>query len=191
MPPPPILTGWLTRLREFCDGFRGGFCSRWPPHIWLFSWRGIFCKYLQVWKSCLDIFVSPSLVCLNYLWVISLSSVCLNYSWIVRILFSCELVRIEFALLVISDFGLGSKLLCLFTFLFYFLVRFRFSQTPCPFFSCFVSRGRRAISFLVLFALIQFVGTWSFLREPCCRMFFSFGLSNAYWCGPRQSHMDG
>ena len=65
--PFPIMIGWLTHLFEFCDGFRGWFCSRRSPHIWLFSWRGICCEYLQVWKSCLDISVSPNLVCLNYL----------------------------------------------------------------------------------------------------------------------------
>ena len=32
--PLPILTGWLMHLLEFCDGFRGCFFSRWPPHIW-------------------------------------------------------------------------------------------------------------------------------------------------------------
>ena len=54
--PLPILTGWLTRLLLFCDRFRGWFYSRWPPHILLFSWRGICCEYLQVWKSFLDFF---------------------------------------------------------------------------------------------------------------------------------------
>ena len=76
----PIMTGWLTRLLEFCDGFRRWFFSRWPPHIWLFSWRGIFCEYLQVWKSFLDIFVSLSSVCLKYLEMISPISKCLNSS---------------------------------------------------------------------------------------------------------------
>ena len=47
----PILTGFLTHLLEFCDGFCGLFCRQWPPHILLFSWRGICCEYLQVWKS--------------------------------------------------------------------------------------------------------------------------------------------
>ena len=36
----PILTGWLTRLLEFCDGFCGWFFSRWPPPILIFSWGG-------------------------------------------------------------------------------------------------------------------------------------------------------
>ena len=62
----------------------------------------------------------------------------MNSSGIVIILLSCELARLEFAVLVIFDFRLGSKLPCL-----------------CPFYYIFsfvfVSRGRRAVSFLVLF----------------------------------------
>ena len=75
----------------------------------------------------------------------------MNSSGIVRILLSCELVRLEFAVLVIFGFRLGSKLPCLFSFLFYFLVRFCFSRTPCRFFSSFLSRRRRAVSYLLLF----------------------------------------
>ena len=91
-------------------------------------------------------FVSPSLVYLNYLEMISPSSVCLNSSGIVIILLSCELARLEFAVLVIFDFRLCSKLPCLFLFLLYFSF-------------VFVSRGRQDVSFLVLFCLIRFVGT--------------------------------
>ena len=119
----------------------------------------------------MDIFVSPSLVCLNYLEMISPSLVCLNSSWIVRILLSCELARLEFSVLVIFDFRLGSKLPCLFPFLFYFLVRFRFLRTPCRFFSSFLSRGRLSVSFLVLYCLFRF------LRTPF-RLFSCFVLSN-------------
>ena len=60
-------------------------------------------------------------------------------SGIVRVLLSCELAWLEFALLVIFDFRLGSKLPCLFPFLFYFLIPFR------------IFCGLRAVSFLVLF----------------------------------------
>ena len=105
-----------------------------------------------------DFFLSPTLVWLNYLEMISPSSVCLNSSGIVRILLSCELSRIEFSVLVVFVFRLGSKLLCLFPYLFYFLVRFHFLWT-------------RAVSF---FHLIRFVGTWSFLRVPWCRIFYFF-----------------
>ena len=93
--------------------------------------------------------------------MISPSSVCLNSSGIVRILLSCELVRLEFAVLVIFGFRLGSKLPCLFSFLFYFLVRFCFSRTPCRFFSSFLSRRRRAVSYLLLF--FSFSRTLKFL----------------------------
>ena len=86
----------------------------------------------------MDIFVSPSLVCLNYLEMISQSSVCLNSSGVVRILFSCKLAWLEFSVLVVFNFRLGPKFQCLFLFLFYSLVRFRFSRTPCRFFSCLV-----------------------------------------------------
>ena len=65
--PRLIMTGWLTRLHGFCDGFCGWFFSQWPSHILLFSWRGIYREYLQVWKSFLVIQVSPSLVCSNFL----------------------------------------------------------------------------------------------------------------------------
>ena len=86
----------------------------------------------------MDISVSSSLVCFNHLEIISPISVCLNSSEIVRILFSCELARLEFAVLVIFDFILGSKLPCLFRFYSIFLF-------------VFFSRGRRAVSFIVLF----------------------------------------
>ena len=87
------------------------------------------------------------LFCLTEFGVIEFSRVdfiefgVLEFSGIVRILFSCVLARLEFAVLVIFIFRLGSKLPCLFPFLFYFLVYpvpFRFSWTPCRFFSCFV-----------------------------------------------------
>ena len=47
------LTGWLTLLLELCDEFRRWFFSWWPPHIFLLYWRGICCKYIQVWKPSL------------------------------------------------------------------------------------------------------------------------------------------
>ena len=177
--PLPIMTGWLTRLLVFCDGFREWFCSRWPPHILLFSWRGIWREYLQVWKSFLVILVSPILVCLNFLESISPSSVCLNVSAITRILFSCVLARLEFSVLVIFGFRLGSKLPCLF-----------------PFFCC----GSCAFSFLVDPVLFLFlfclVYSNSSELDSCCESLvvgclLSFDLSNVYWCGPIHSHMEG
>ena len=201
--PLPILTGWLMHLLEFCDWFRGWFCSRWPPHIWLFFWRGICCKYLQVWNSCLDLFISPNLVCLNYLNMIVdfTELVCLISSGIVRILLSCELAWIEFSLIVLFDFRLGSKLPCLFPFLFCFLFIFRFFRTLFHFFSSFHSRERLLVSFLVLYCL-SFLRTplrffscfvlynpiqWHLMSDVC----FFFDLFNVYWYGPIQSHMDG
>ena len=165
--PLPIMTGWLTCLLVFWDGFLRWACSRWPSHILLFSWRRICCEYLQVWKSFLGIFVSPIWVCLDYLESISLSSVCSNVSGIVRILFSCVLDRLEFAVLVIFVFRLGSKLPCLFSF--YSIVLW----IPCLFVSC----RHRAVSFLVLFGVSWFVGNWLFLRGPWCRMFVLFQLN--------------
>ena len=52
----------------------------------------------------LGFFFSPILVCLNYPESISPSLVCLNFSGIVRILFSCVLARLKFAVLVIFVF---------------------------------------------------------------------------------------
>ena len=105
----------------------------------------------MVWKSCLDIFVSLSTVCLNYLEMISSNSVCLNSFGIVKILPSCGLARLEFAVLVIFDFRLGSKLpvhisvFILFSRSFLFLADavlffffFCFLRTLCCFCSCFV-----------------------------------------------------
>ena len=76
-------------------------------------------------------------MCLDFLEMISPSSVCLNSSGIVRILFSRELARLEFAVRIIFVFRLGSKLPCLFPFLFYFLVPF-FSRGRIFLNSCFV-----------------------------------------------------
>ena len=105
---------------------------RFGSHAWIFLFRQVWCAWI-IYRRLL----------------ISTRSVCLNSSGIVRLLLSCELARLEFSVLVILDFWLGSKLPCLFPCLFYFLVRFRFLRTPCCFFSCFVSRGR--VSFLLLF----------------------------------------
>ena len=109
-----------------------------------------------------------------WLLLISLTSVCLISSGIVKILLSCELVWLKLALLVIFDFRLGSKLPCLFPFLFYFLVRFRFLRTPCRFCSSFLSRvscGRRAVSVLLFFL----ADALPFLFLLCTFFFFSFG----------------
>ena len=47
--------------------------------------------------------------------------VVINFSWYVRILFSCVLYQLEFAMLVDFVLRLGSKLPCLFPFYFIFL----------------------------------------------------------------------
>ena len=96
----------------------------------------------------MDIVFSPSFVCLNYLESISPSSVCLNFSGIAIILFSCVLAWLKFAVIVTFVFRPGLKLPCLSQFLFSFLV------DTVPFRS-----SRRAISFLVLFGVLRFVGT--------------------------------
>ena len=43
-----IMTGSLTCLLEYCDGFCGWFCSWWPPHILSFFWRGVCYDYVKV-----------------------------------------------------------------------------------------------------------------------------------------------
>ena len=102
--------------------------------------KGEFFKYLQVWNSFLVIFVSPSLVCLNFLEWISLILVCLNYSGIFRIFFACVLAGLEFAVLV------------------YFL-KTRLEVSVPVYVFIFFYRGSRAVSYLVLFVLFRFVGT--------------------------------
>ena len=132
--------------------FSGRFCSRWPPHILLFSWRVICCKYLQVWKSFLDLFVSPSLVCLNYpcyfcftkFGVLGLSRDDFTKFGVLEFFWNCQnhlfswIVSAQISVLVIFVFRLGSKLPCLFPFLFYFIVPFCFLWSPCHLFSYFV-----------------------------------------------------
>ena len=160
----PFLLYFLIRFhfsRTLCRFF-SYFVSR---GRWAVSFIVLFglIRFVGTWVLELSIDDSPSLVCLN------------SYG-IVRILLSCELARLKFALLVIFYFRLGSKLPFLFPFLLYFLIRFHFSRTLCRFFSYFVSRGRWAVSFIVLFGLIRFVGTWSFLQGPWCwiLVFFKF-----------------
>ena len=116
-------------------------------------------------------------MCLKYKirLLISPSSVCLISSGIVRILLSCELAWLELALLIIFDFRLGSKLPCLFPFLFYFLVRFRFLRTPFRFFSSFLSRRSLSVSYPVTYCLNRF------LQTPF-RIFSCFLLSNPIQC---------
>ena len=106
---------------------------RFGSHSWIFLLHQVGCTRISLIS-----FVKPIPVCVYYLEMISPSSVCLNSSGIVRILFSCELAWLEFAVLVIFVFRLGSKLPCLFPFLFYFLVPFHFSRMLCCFYYCFV-----------------------------------------------------
>ena len=120
----------------------GGFAVnifRFDVHSWIFLFHPVRCAWII-----LVIVVSPSSTCLKYLEMISPSSVCLNSSGLVRILFSCELALFGFSVLVIFVFRLGSKLPCLFPFLLYVLVPFRFLRI------C-------AVSFLVLFGILRFI----------------------------------
>ena len=64
----------------------------------------------------------------------------MKFSGIVRIVFIFVLAQLEFAVLIDLVFRIGSKLPCLFPFLFYFIVdpvTFIFLWIPCRFFSCF------------------------------------------------------
>ena len=118
-----------------------------PSHLVIFL-KGDFLRISSGLEVMLGFFVSPSSVCLNYLDDDFTEFGVLELFWDRQ---NCELARLEFAVLVIFVFRLGSKLPCLFPFLFHFLVRFRFSRTPCRFFSSFLSRGRRAVSILLFF----------------------------------------
>ena len=108
------LDGWRVCLyfaMDFADDFlvddpltffyflEGGFSAnifRFGSNSWIFLFHQFRCAWIIF-----VIFVSPTLACLNYLEMISQSSVWLNYSGIVIILFSCELVRLKFSMLVI------------------------------------------------------------------------------------------
>ena len=133
---------WLNLAMDFADDFvvhdpltfcyylEGEFAAnifRFESHSWIFLFQRVRCAWIT-----LNIFVSPSLACLNYLEMISPSLVCLNSSGIVRIFFSCELDRLEFAVLFIFVFRLSSKLPCLFLF-FLFSRSFLFLADALPF----------------------------------------------------------
>ena len=162
--------GWRICL-NFTIDFADDFCSRRPPHILLFSWRVIFCEYIPVWNSFLVILVSPSLVCLNFLYLITLSLACLNFSGIVRTVFSCVLAQLKFAVLVDPVFILDSKLPCLFPFYFIFLW-----ITSCI--------------FIVLFIYSDFSELDSCYEGLGVECLFSLDLSNVYWCGTGRIYMD-
>ena len=119
----------------FCYFLEGEFAVnifRFGSHSWIFLFHWVQCAWII-----LVIFVSPSLAWLNYLEIISPISVWLNSSRIVRILFSCELDWLEFAVFKKKK-RLGPKLPYLFQFLFYFIVSFCFLRTLLRFCSCFV-----------------------------------------------------
>ena len=72
-------------------------------------------------------------------------------------------------------FILDSARSCRVCFRFYSIFSFVFvSWGRRAVFSFFLSCGRLSISFLVLYYLLQFDGTWSFLWGPMCRIFTSF-----------------
>ena len=100
-------------------------------------------NFLQI-SSCLEIilgyFEFTKFRVLEFLELISPSLVCLNFSGFVRILFSCVLDRVEFAVLV------------------NFFKTWLEVAEPVSVFILF-SHGSRAISFLVLFGLFRFFGT--------------------------------
>ena len=149
--------GYLTHLLLFCNVFNGLSCNWRPSHILLFSWKGICCEYLQIWKSLLFL-VSLSLVCFDFNELVWLSHVgnWLEFGVLVRFDFSnfVWLVRVgdrlEFAVLVLF-FGLsrrGLDLICCACFI-------------CSFFFDLL----RAFSFLVGFEFILFVRTWVLLEH--------------------------
>ena len=150
----------LLTFGYFLEGEVAANIFRFESHARIFMFHRIWCAWIiKRW-----LLISPSLVCL-----IS--------SGFVRILLSCELAWLEFALLVIFDFWLGLKFPCLFLFLFFFsfvfvycgrraisfIVFFLADAFPFLFLFCtvfFVSCGRLSVSFLVLYCLIRFNGTW-------------------------------
>ena len=187
--PLPIMTGWLTRLLELCDGLCGWFCGRWPPSHLVIFLKGNLLRISSGLEVMLDFF------CFTEFGVLELSK---DDCWF-------HLLRCAWFLLGSLEFSflvnwLGSNLPCL-LFLIFDLARscrscFRFySIFSCVFVSCgrravsfliffladafpflfllctvfFVSCGRLSVYFLVLYRLILFDGTW-------CRMFVCFQL---------------
>ena len=159
----------------------------------LFSWRGIFCEYIQVWKSCLDIFVSPSLVCLNYLkMIVDFTEFgVLEFFWDrqnspflwIGSARTCRAFYFWFLTWIEVAVHVSVFIIFYHSFLFLanavpFILFFSFWRTQCRFFSCF------------------FVQSNSLALEASCNglcvgCLFSFDLSNVYWCDPGRSYMDG
>ena len=82
----------------FCYFLERGFAAnvfRFGSHSWIFLFLQVWCFWIV-----LVVFVSQISARLDYLEMISLSLVCLNFSGIVRVLFSPELARLEFAMLI-------------------------------------------------------------------------------------------
>ena len=72
------MTGWLTRLLEFCNGFPDDFVVDDPPHISFFL-ESLFSANIFRFGSHSCYLVSPSLVCLNYFEIVWL---CYAGSWL-------------------------------------------------------------------------------------------------------------
>ena len=159
----PILTGWLTHLLVFCDEFRGCFCSQRRPHILLFSWGGICCEYLQVWKSLLVIFVWPTLVSrFHRVWCARFFCNSQNPLFLsIGSVQICRVCNFYFQTWLIVTVPISVFIL------FYFLlypVTFIFLLTPCRFPPLF------------LFGLFWSVGTWILLRRPWFCFYFIFSI---------------
>ena len=135
--------------------------------------RGVFCEYLQVWNSFLVILVSPRLACLNFLELFLPRFGVFEFPGIVRIVFSC--------------YGIGLNMLCL-------LILFLDPAQTCRacFRFCFVLlwilclsfyHWSRAVSFIVLFLLFWFVGTWLLFQGPwrCIFVFLGFRSCILMW----------
>ena len=110
-----------------------------PSNVVIFL-KGDLLRIYSVLEVILDYF-SPSLVFLNFLELFSPSLVCLEFSGFFIIVFSCVRAWLEYSVLVDIVFRLVSNFLCLFPFLFSFivdLVPFIFVCIPCRLFSYFV-----------------------------------------------------
>ena len=128
----PILTGCLTCLLVFCDWFCGWFFSRWPPHIFLFSWS----KNLLKISSGLGVIIGYSSFTnfgvLDFSRVDSTDFGELEFSGFDRILFSCVLASSKFPFLFLFFYTRAFSFFMdpvLFLFLFFLFIPTRWHLT--------------------------------------------------------------
>ena len=145
-----------------------------PSRFFVFL-KGDFYEYLQVWNSFLEIFVSLSLVCLNYPFyfcfakfgVLKLSRDDFTKFSVLELFWNCQnplFLWIGSARISRSCYfcfqtwleGAVNVSVCIL-----FSSSFSFLADPVPF-------------FLVLFGIIRFVGTSSFLQGPWCRHIWEY-----------------